>query len=151
MGGFDSCCFVLLLQICGSNARVSASLHSPFQSHEFPEGKTKHFLLNDEDEAFAEDLVSVGPYDEQNRPIINAMEIYRGALPAEPREAARLEAIDPITIRLVDGLAPGEFHQLASATPTTTRDFSPSTRPCTILDTPDSFICLAHLRLPAVS
>ncbi|KAH7096213.1 hypothetical protein BKA62DRAFT_663026 [Auriculariales sp. MPI-PUGE-AT-0066] len=105
MGGFDSYCF-----ICGSNARVSASLHQPFQKSGADGIPAEHklpFFLDDQDDAFAQDLVSIGPYDEQNNPIIDAFAVRPGTA-----EAARLDAIDSQTIRLVDGLGPGQFHDM---------------------------------------
>ncbi|KAH7092801.1 hypothetical protein BKA62DRAFT_722437 [Auriculariales sp. MPI-PUGE-AT-0066] len=66
--GFDSYCF-----ICGGNANVSGRLQDMFDT--VPEEKKKPFFLDDEDYTFAQDLVSIGPYDEQNNPIIDALAV----------------------------------------------------------------------------
>jgi len=75
--------------------------------------KLQPMLLDSEDDAFHEDLVSIGPYGEpDDRPLIDPQKIYCGAMPADPSEAGRLESVDQKTIRLVPDLIPGEFHHV---------------------------------------
>jgi hypothetical protein len=69
------------------------------------------FLLNQFDDAFAGDLVSIGPYGEDDGKLVDDMELpHDGPTPVNSVAFARLNAIDPNTIRFIDGLAPEEYH-----------------------------------------
>ncbi|KZV97468.1 hypothetical protein EXIGLDRAFT_730684 [Exidia glandulosa HHB12029] len=109
MGGFDSYCF-----ICGGQAQVASVINGQFKTDakDVPVNRRRPFLLDKEDSAFQEDLVTIGPYDENNEEIIRPDEIYRGAMPALPSEVERLESIDPDTIRMIDKCIPGGCHDL---------------------------------------
>ena len=77
-----------------------------------PEEEKRQFFLDEEDDAFQQDLVSIGPYDERDRLIIDHRRINWHASPGEDEEAVRLATIDPASIRMIEGLIPGDCHDL---------------------------------------
>lgn len=111
MGGADPYCF-----ICGGYARVTNVVLSSFQisanvNHIPPVDSepVKQFLFDDADEKFHGDLVSIGPYDRQDEPLIEP--IFNSGSPAE---SERLNAVDLRSIRMIEDLVPGSLHDLGS-------------------------------------
>ncbi|EJD49063.1 hypothetical protein AURDEDRAFT_150751, partial [Auricularia subglabra TFB-10046 SS5] len=107
--GSDPYCF-----ICGGNAHVARIVLSAFQrsaeAKHIPavdSESVKQFLFDDADRQFYEDLVSIGPYDSKDEPLIEP--IYNSGKQAE---IDRLNAVDLDSIRMIEDLVPGSLHDL---------------------------------------
>lgn len=105
--GIDTYC-----SICGGYPNAAEYVNAIFEGSaevkHIPDVNSKHvqrFLFDDEDQAFDADLVSVGPYDSKDKPLVEALRF-----PAfqDPEAAQAICDIDPNSIRMIQDLVLGD-------------------------------------------